>query len=95
MAHKLIWSPEALLRLRQISDYMSADSVLHTNATIKKIVDAVHSLERFPRLKRKLPEANRDELREILVLSWRIVYEISDYSIDLIDIVQGAQRWRG
>jgi addiction module RelE/StbE family toxin len=95
MAHKIIWSPEALRQLREISDYISAGSETHANATITKIVDAVRSLETFPRLGRKVPERDRDELREILVLNWRIVYEIAEYDIDILDIIHGAQRWRG
>ncbi len=95
MAHKIIWSPEALRELRQISDYISSGSEAHANTTITKIVEAVRSLETFPRLGRKVPEADRDELREILVLNWRIVYEISEYDIDVLDIVHGAHRWRG
>jgi plasmid stabilization system protein ParE len=59
------------------------------------MIEAVRSLEIFPRLGRKVPEEDRDELREILVFGWRIIYEISEYDIDILDIVHGAQRWRG
>jgi toxin ParE1/3/4 len=95
MAYKIICSPDALRELKQISDYISADSETHANTTIAKMIDAVRSLETLPRLGRKVPEKDRDELREILVFGWRIIYEISEYDIDILDIVHGAQRWRG
>jgi plasmid stabilization system protein ParE len=94
MAHKIICSTPALQDLKQISDYISNTSVAYANSTTAKIVKAVRSLDMFPRMGRKVPEFDRDELREILVLRWRIVYEVSDYDIEILRIIHGAQRWR-
>lgn len=44
---------------------------------------------------RRVPEYDIDEMREILVFKWRVVYHVSDYDVDVIEIIHGAQRWRG
>lgn len=95
MAHKIIWSPNALAELKQISDHISVSSVTYADSTILKIVESVKLLETFPRMGRRVPETNRDELREILVFQWRIIYELSEFNIDILNIVHGAQRTQG
>jgi toxin ParE1/3/4 len=95
MAHKIIWSPGALRELREIAEYISIDSKTYAANVAAKIMSSVDNLELFPLMGRRVPEFNQDDFREILVLSWRIVYRISEYDIEIVEIIHGAQRWRG
>jgi addiction module RelE/StbE family toxin len=95
MAHKVIWSPTALSQLRQISDYISLTAESHANSVLTRIVDGTRSLEDFPLMGRRVPESVRDDLREILVIKWRIIYEVSQYDVCILQVIHGAQRWRG
>jgi len=95
MAHKIIWTAKALTQLEGISDYISIDSVKHANLTVKRIIDSVDNLADFPRMGRMTPEENIDDSREILVFSWRVLYEIRGSDIYILSIIHGAQRRRG
>jgi addiction module RelE/StbE family toxin len=95
MAYKIIWSPLALDQLEKISDYISKDSDSYAAAVITEMIDSVERLVAFPRIGRRVPESDQDDLREILVRSWRLVYRIGDGRIDVVEIIHGAQRLRG
>ncbi len=95
MAHKIIWSPAALRQFTDLVEYVATDSETYAANVAAKIIAAVESLETFPFLGRRVPEFNQDDYREILVFNWRIIYRVSDYDIELTEIIHGAQRCRG
>lgn len=90
-----MWTPPALDQLQELSDYVSQDSEAYAAAVITEILDAVDRLECFPRLGRRVPKWDRDELREILVFKWRVAYRILPDRIEIIEIIHGAQRANG
>lgn len=47
---KIEWTRPALLDLESIRDYISRDSESYATRFIEKIIEAVESLERFPKL---------------------------------------------
>ena len=95
MAHKIIWSPAALRQFKELTDHISIDSETYAANVTSKIIASVENLELFPLMGRRVPEYNQDDYREILVFSWRIVYRIFEYEIELVEIIHGAQRRRG
>jgi addiction module RelE/StbE family toxin len=95
MAHKIVWTGPALRQFDELSEYISRTSELNAESVMRKIISAVRRLETFPMMGRRVPEENVDELREILVFNWRIVYFVSEYEIRILQIIHGAQRWRG
>jgi len=95
MAYKIVWSGIAIGQLEEISQHISKDSFAYAAAVVSEIMDSVERLVDFPRLGRRVPELNKDEFREILVYQWRVIYQIGDNRIDVVDIIHGAQRIRG
>ncbi len=67
MAFKVIWSPEALIDLEEISDFISKDSANYASSVLTKMLDAADELPVHPRIGRRVPEFDRDDFREILV----------------------------
>jgi addiction module RelE/StbE family toxin len=91
MARKIIWSPTALADLRAISDYISRDSQAYAAGAIEKILDAVDQLLLFPRMGRVVPEYDREDIREIIVFSYRVIYEVDGDAIHIATVVHGAR----
>ena len=71
---KIIWSPLSVERLDEIFDYISDDNPSTAKKFIDKIFKKIESLTEYPQRGRKVPEANREEIREVFLDEYRIIY---------------------
>ncbi|MEW6655027.1 MAG: type II toxin-antitoxin system RelE/ParE family toxin [Bacteroidota bacterium] len=83
---KIFWSPLALERLENIFEYISKDDSIAAQKMIERIFKKVESLSKFPERGRKVPEANREEIREVFESSHRIIYRIDKKRIYVLSI---------
>ncbi len=77
----VIWSQPARADLRSIHDFIAHDSRFYA----KKVVQDI--LEQLPRAGKKVPELNEDQVRELPLYSYRIIYEIKDQGIFVLAVV--------
>jgi plasmid stabilization system protein ParE len=83
---KLAWSPRALERASEIAQYIAEDSPDAAKLWLIEIFGVVGRLEEGPKSGRVVPEAGRDEIREILHGNYRIVYRIESKQIAVLTI---------
>ncbi|MHB8904569.1 MAG: type II toxin-antitoxin system RelE/ParE family toxin [Melioribacteraceae bacterium] len=83
---KIFWSPLAVERLENIFEYISKDDSIAAQKMIERIFKKVESLSKFPERGRKVPEANREEIREVFESEYRIIYRIEPKRIFIISI---------
>lgn len=83
---KLIWSPLALDRALEAKEYIAADNPRAAEKWASALVQAVARLKRHPRVGRIVPEIGRDEYREIVYGSYRVVYRISSGTISILTV---------
>jgi toxin ParE1/3/4 len=76
MAHRIVWSPRAAKDLESITDYIAADSPTYAGAVLKNIVNQTRMLARFPRAGRMVPEYDDENLRELIVYNYRVIYRL-------------------
>ncbi len=88
---KVIWSHRAISRLEEIQRYISQDSPLTAEKIIKKLVLASDRLRDFPRSGRVVPEYNRENIREIMMRPYRIIYVISDTRVEIVNVLHSRQ----
>ena len=86
---KIIWTDEAVQRLAEIHDYISADNLRAANAVAQRVQDAVAKLQAHPHLGRQ----GDLDTRELIVagLPYIVVYRVQHDSIAIISVVHGAQ----
>ena len=63
---KIKWTEPAVNDLESISNYIGRDSEINAASFIEKILKAVEKLENFPKIGRKVPEANDPNIRELI-----------------------------
>jgi len=63
----VLWSPQALLDLQSIRDYIAHDSPRYADLVVHRLVAAVERLEAFPQSGRVVPERNDEAIREVIV----------------------------
>ncbi|MCK9209957.1 MAG: type II toxin-antitoxin system RelE/ParE family toxin [Ignavibacteriaceae bacterium] len=83
---KIFWSPLAVERLEDIFEYISKDNRAVAQKLVDRIIKKVDSLSKFPERGRKVPEINREEIREVFEGEYRIVYRISSKKVFVLTI---------
>lgn len=83
---KIFWSPLAVERLENIFEYISKDDSTAAQKMVERIFKKVESLSKYPERGRKVPEANREEIREVFESEYRIIYRIEPKRIFILSI---------
>ncbi|HET7626347.1 MAG TPA: type II toxin-antitoxin system RelE/ParE family toxin [Verrucomicrobiae bacterium] len=78
MGHKVIWTDEAVADLRQLVNYIARDNPVAAVNLGEELIRKSLLLSEHPRLGRMLRNTKRDDLRELIVRPYRLIYEIKD-----------------
>lgn len=91
MAHRIVWSSRAAQDLDSITDYIAADSPAYAGVVLKNIVNQTRILARFPQAGRKVPEFDDENLRELVVYSYRIIYRLRQDEALIVAVIHGKR----
>ena len=83
---KIIWSPLAGERLAKIYEFISQDNISAAQKMVDRIIKKVDTLSKNPERGRKVPEANRKEIREIFEGEYRIIYRTESKKVSILSI---------
>ncbi|MDX6445311.1 MAG: toxin ParE1/3/4 [Blastocatellia bacterium] len=84
------WTPQAAEDLQAIYDFIARDSTVYAQLTVEDILSAIDRLTRFPLLGRRVPERERDDLRELIKPPYRIVYRTGEV-LKILTIFRGSR----
>ncbi len=85
------WTDRALAHLREIKDYIAADSPAAAEKMITSIFEATVRLRRFPRSGRAAGEWNGRPYREIIEPPYRILHEIQGDTLFILAVIHGRR----
>jgi toxin ParE1/3/4 len=91
MAHRIVWSPRAAKDLDSITDYIAADSPIYAGTVLKNIVNQTRILARFPQAGRVVPEFGDENLRELVVYNYRIIYRLEQDHALIVAVIHGKR----
>lgn len=84
---KIIWSPTARSKAKDILEYISKDNPDAALALIDQIEEKVNRLRENPEVGRVLPEMQNQSIREIVVhKNYGVVYEVLQNSIEILTV---------
>jgi len=83
----VIWSEPAKTDLRSIHDFIAQDSRYYAKKVTQDIREKTDILEELPKAGKKVPELNDDEVRELTLYSYRIIYEIKSQDVFILAVV--------
>lgn len=81
----LNWTDQAVIDLTNIADFIAKDSVRYAKITVLRIRTTVKQVKSHPFIGRKVPEIDIDNIRELILGNYRIIYSV--FSTDRIDIL--------
>jgi len=88
------WSLTARNDLKQIHDYIAKDSRYYARNVIQEIVAKTETLTELPETGRTVPEIRDQNIRELIVYSYRLIYEISEFGVEILAIIHGRRDFK-
>ncbi|MEN9461890.1 MAG: hypothetical protein RIS84_1910 [Pseudomonadota bacterium] len=86
------WTLKAQVSLDGIYDYIHQDAPFYAERFVQQLIDSADRLETFPLSGRVVPEAEREDIREVIFQSYRIIYWIiSDNRIDILAVLHASR----
>ena len=76
MAHQIIWSLQARDDLSEIVTFIAADNPTVAEEFGFRLMSKVDVLANFPLIGRVVPEENDENIREIILRPYRIIYQV-------------------
>lgn len=88
---RIKWTEPAVSDLKNIKDYIAKDSKYYAHQFVDKIIESVENLNKFPERGRIVPEADDENIRELLFHNYRIIYRIDIKGILILTIIHGSR----
>lgn len=86
---KIMWTNEALTRLRDIKTYNAHNNPDRARLLIQKIIDRTDIIISNPQIGRVVSEISRPDIRELLFHNYRIVYRVKRDYIEILTVFEG------
>ena len=85
------WTDRAKGRLRVIHTEIAKHSLATADKEVDKLLSASARLAQLPNSGRKVPEYGQDDVRELLIRPYRLIYWLLPNRIDVMTIVHYRQ----
>jgi len=85
------WTSTAKMDLKKIYNYIAEDSKYYARRVAQDVVEKTEGLNDFPEIGRIVPEINDKKIRELIIYSYRLVYEVKNDDVDILAIIHGKR----
>ena len=90
---RVIWAPRAIQRVIEVARYIAADRPAAARRWVRDLFAKAAALRHHTRLGRKVPELNRDDIRQLRHGTYRIIYRIDPKRVVVLTIRLHAREW--
>ena len=90
---RITWAPRALSRVVEIGRYIAADRPYASRAWAIALFERAAALGKHPRRGRRVPEAGRDEIREVMHGDYRVIYRVEPKRLVVLTVRHGRRQW--
>ena len=90
---EVIWTERATQEITNIAEYLEQYSTLYASSIVKKLYGKVGILRQFSKLGRIIPEMQDEKYRELIEGNYRIMYEMLDDEVILVQRVIHTSRY--
>jgi toxin ParE1/3/4 len=89
------WTEKGAADLLAIGDYIAADRPAAARAWVERLRECAARAADNPRAGRVVPEIGREDVREMLLRSYRVVYRVAPKGIVVLTVFEGHRRLEG
>ena len=88
---QVTWTDQALNDLDAICRFIARDAPRYAELFAARVFQATDTLAQFPRLGRVVPEIGREDIPEVIVQSYRIIYRVLPDEVEILTLHHGAR----
>lgn len=88
---RVAWTAPALSQFRKELEYVAQHSAVGAERLHAKVLQTLDRLETFPFIGWAVPEFDIEQLREILVRPYRILYVVRDDVCSIVAFIHGSR----
>jgi toxin ParE1/3/4 len=85
----IFWTDRALSDLDAIADHIARDNSEAAERWVMRLMQVAQKAAIAPLAGRRVPELSRDDVREILVRTYRIVYRVTARRCEVLTVFEG------
>lgn len=86
------WTEKASADALGIFDYIADQSGAYAESVYERILQRPGQLVAHPRSGAVVPEFGRDDIRELFVYSFRLIYRIAGDEIRILTVIHGSRK---
>jgi plasmid stabilization system protein ParE len=88
----VVWTKRALVYLDEIGDHVARDSPEAAERVVTQLIDAGESLQSGPWRGRRVSVSARDDVRELVLGKYRVIYQVVPEILRIVSVVHNARR---
>ncbi|MFW6157959.1 MAG: type II toxin-antitoxin system RelE/ParE family toxin [Planctomycetota bacterium] len=85
------WTDAALAHLDAIHAYIAQDSPVYARRTVDRLTGRSRKIAEVPRSRRRVPEYDLDQIRQVIEGPYRMICHIGPDRIDVLAVIHGAR----
>ena len=85
------WARSAISDLEAIHAFIAADSPHYATAVVDRLTARCNQISAFPYSGEMVPEYQREDIREVIEYSYRMIYLIDEPVTWILAVVHGAK----
>lgn len=85
----LIWSPDAISDLHEIADFIARDKPKAARRWVQTLTVVAEQAGELPFAGRRVPEFEREDMREMIKRGYRVMYRVSDELVEIVAVIEG------
>ncbi|HVG60551.1 MAG TPA: type II toxin-antitoxin system RelE/ParE family toxin [Hyalangium sp.] len=85
------WSLRSRRDLLEIGRFISRDDPLAARRWVERLRERARAAAAVPLAGRKTPEFDREDIREVLVRTYRIIYRVREGEIQVLTVLEGRR----
>ncbi len=89
---KVLWTENAIQDLLGIKAHIAQDSAVQAEEWVAELYAAGENLSHFSSRGRIVPEFNMENLRELLIENYRLVYRVKSTIVEIITVFEGHRQ---
>lgn len=91
MDKKVVWSDQSFKDIDFICEYISRDSRFYAFSFADKLFNSGESLNKYFHRGRIVPELLKENIREIFINDYRMIYRINDEYVEILTVIHGKR----
>jgi toxin ParE1/3/4 len=88
----LIWSARARRELRELGEYIARDKPQAAHRWVEVLGAVAERAAAMPLAGRRVPEYERDDVREMIKRGYRVIYRVTDELVEIITVRDGHRQ---